>query len=96
MENLWNDSRVTRFLGGTLSLLDYEPLNDEDRPVLEQIEINLKKVEVLVLECAKNTELKNHALIRLFEAGVMCKESIKRSMLFDEESSDDAVKVKPL
>lgn len=68
-----------------MSLIDHEPLNEEDRPVLEQIEINLKKIEVLVLECAKNDDLKKHALLRLFEAGLMCKESIKRSILFEPE-----------
>ncbi len=93
MEIFWLDSYVISPIGGKLSLLDYEPLNDEDKPVLEQIEINLKKVEILVLECAKNSELKNHALIRLFEAGVMCKESIKRSILFDEESSEDTTNI---
>ncbi len=77
-----------------MSLLDYEPLNDEDKPVLEQIEINLKKIEVLVLECAKNNQLKDHALIRLFEAGVMCKESIKRSILFEDTDLDEVTEVK--
>lgn len=94
MEKFWFYCYVSLFTGGKLSLLDYEPLNDEDKPVLEQIEINLKKVEILVLECAKNDQLKDHALIRLFEAGVMCKESIKRSSLFEDSNLDETTEIK--
>ena len=66
-----------------MSLTDYTPLNDEDKPIIEKIELHSKEIEILVLRHGKDETLKKHALIRLFEAGIMAKESIKKDSVFD-------------
>lgn len=66
-----------------MSLIDYTPLTDEDKPVIEKIELYSKEIELLVLKHAKDETLKKHALIRLMEAIIMSKESIKKVSVFD-------------
>jgi hypothetical protein len=68
-----------------MSLTDYTPLSDEDKPIIEKIELHSKEIELLVLKYAKDETLKKHALIRLFEAGIMAKESIKKDSVFGNE-----------
>ena len=67
-----------------MSLIDYTPLNEEDKPIIEQIELYSKKIELLVLEHGKDETLKKHALIRLMEAIIMSKESIKKTSVFND------------
>ncbi len=65
-----------------MNLTDYTPLDERDKPAIEEIELYLKKIELIILENGKEETLKKHALIRLFEAGIMAKESIKKDSIF--------------
>lgn len=68
-----------------MSLVEYTPLNEEDKPIIEEIELYLKKIEVIVRESGKEPTLQKHALIRLFEAGIMCKECVKKASVFSSD-----------
>jgi hypothetical protein len=67
------------------SLVEYQSPSEDDKKILALIELHLKEVELLILRNSKSDVFRKHALIRLFEAGIMAKECVKRELTFLED-----------
>ena len=65
--------------------MEYQLPSEDDKKILERIELHLKEIELLILRNSKSDVFRKHALIRLFEAGIMAKECVKRELTFLED-----------
>ncbi len=61
-----------------MALSDHQEVRVEDIPILEKLELEFTEIELLVRRYSRDDGLKNHALLRLLECSLLCKESVKR------------------
>lgn len=67
-----------------MSLNQYTSPSDDELVYIEELELKFKEIELIVLKYGKDKILKKHALVSLFNAGILCKESLKKENVFDE------------
>jgi hypothetical protein len=68
-----------------MSVSHHQDVKAEDIPILEKLELEFMEIEMLVRRYAKDDGLKKHALLRLLECSLLCKESVKREQIDYEQ-----------